>query len=306
MIRFPTAERRRQAEVLDVVVWEPSDLEQALTLLAEHGDAARPLAGGTDLLVQLRQGRQRCRHLVSLEGLRGWDEARVDGEVVLGSMVRVATLERHHPLRAAVPFLAEAAGQLGSRQVRNLATAGGNLCNAAPSAELAPPLLALEARARVVGPEGEREVPLESFFLGPGSTALGRGELLRQVSFRVPAGRWHGVYFKLSPRRAMDIAVVNVAVLLVAGKDGTIADARLALGAVAPQPLRARGAEDLLRGRVLTAELLERAAQAAAEASRPISDVRAPADYRRAMVKALVARGLRQAWRALTRGEVGA
>jgi len=292
--------------VLDVVVWEPSDLEQAFTLLAEHGDDARPLAGGTDLLVQLRQGRRRCRHLVSLEGLRGWDEVRVDGEVVLGSMVRVATLEKHPELKKAVPFLSEAAGLLGSRQVRNLATAGGNLCNAAPSAELAPPLLALGARARVVGPEGEREIPLESFFLGPGVTALGRGELLRQVSFRLPAGRWHGVYFKLSPRRAMDIAVVNVAVLLALGEGETIADARVALGAVAPRPLRAHGAEELLRGRVLTGELLEQAASAAAAASRPISDVRAPADYRRAMVKVLVARGLRRAWQALTGGEVGA
>ncbi|HHY94109.1 MAG TPA: xanthine dehydrogenase family protein subunit M [Firmicutes bacterium] len=285
----------------DFTVWEPATPEQALALLGAWKGQARPLAGGTDLLVQMKQGKVRYSHLVSLQGWAGWDEITVGPDGFrMGALARISDLEYHAGLKEHFPFLAGAAGELGSRQVRNLATLGGNLCNAAPSAETAPSLLTLDAVVTVVGPAGEREVPLEAFFTGPGGTVLGADELVRGVYARAPRAPWYGVYYKLSPRRAMDIAVVNVAVVLVldTGKE-KVEEARIALGAVAPTPLRVRGAEDMLAGKAVTADLVERVASACVAAARPITDVRAPAEYRRAMVRELVGRGLRECWRAL-------
>lgn len=180
-------------------------------------------------------------------------------------------------------------------QTRNKATLGGNLCHASPSAETAGPLLALGAVVHLSGTEGERSLPLEDFFTGPGSTALRPGEILREVTVPLPAEGSGSAYLKLGRRRAMEIAVVNVAVLLQR-KEGICHTARIALGAVSPVPLRARAAEALLEGAAWRKPLLEEAAQAAAAACRPISDVRATEGYRREMVRVLVGRALQRAW----------
>lgn len=279
-------------------VWEPGTLEQAInTLMACQGKAV-PLAGGTDLLVKFRQDPHRYTQMVNLDGLAELESWKTsDEEIILGAMTKVSKLETSGELMDKCPLLAQAAGQLGSRQVRNLATVGGNLCNAAPSAELGPPLLALDASVVTVGPNGEFTVPLETFFQGPGETVLGEAELLQTIRFALPSHPWHGVYYKLSPRRAMDIAVVNVAVVLVVDRQNqTVLEGRIGIGAVAPTPLRARQAEKLLAGRTLTEELIHKAAAACANLAKPISDVRASASYREAMVYELVAQGLRECW----------
>jgi carbon-monoxide dehydrogenase medium subunit len=178
---------------------------------------------------------------------------------------------------------------MASVQIRSLATLGGNLCNAAPSADLAPILMALDATCLVAGPQGEREVPLEEFFTGPGQTALLPGELLTAVRIAPAAGP--SAYLKLAPRACMDIAVVGIGLALhLAG--GRCQHARIVLGAVGPTPLRARRAEEVLLGERLTAERIEQAADLAAEAAQPIDDVRGSAWYRRRMAATLTRRGL--------------
>lgn len=286
---------------MDFKLWQPSGIEEAMSWLAEMEHRALPLAGGTDLLVKLRSGFS-CPNLVDLQGLEELQPYRTGGEeTVIGSLCLVSTVEWDAALRSSVPCLPHAAGQLGSRQVRNLATVGGNLCNASPSAELAPPLLALDAVAETTGPGGCRSLPLAQFFTGPGKTALGRGELLKSVRFRRPQGRWAARYYKLSPRKAMDIAVVNVCVrLTLDDKDPElIRDAAISAGAAAPTPLRFPAEEEALRGRRFTPELAERAARACGEAVRPIDDLRASAAYRKEMVRVLVRRGLAECYEQL-------
>jgi carbon-monoxide dehydrogenase medium subunit len=185
---------------------------------------------------------------------------------------------------------------MASTQIRNLATIGGNLCNGAPSADLAPPLIALSGSAVVVGPDGERQVPLDEFFLGPGQTALEPGDLLVAVTIPPPQPGSGAVYLKHSPRRAMDIAVVGVAVAMTKSQlpasSFQCEDVRIVLGAVAPTPLRARRAEEVLRDQQITEERIEKAALAAADEAQPIDDVRGSAWYRRRMVEVLTRRGL--------------
>ncbi|MCC6190116.1 MAG: FAD binding domain-containing protein, partial [Anaerolineales bacterium] len=185
--------------------------------------------------------------------------------------------------------VAAAAGTMASVQIRSLATLGGNLCNAAPSADLAPVLIALDTTCLITGPHGEREMPLEEFITGPGQTALLPGELLMAVRTSPTSGS--ATYLKLAPRACMDIAVVGVGLALhLAG--GRCQRARIVLGAVAPTPMRARRAEEALVGEQLTAERIEQAADLAAEAAQPIDDVRGSAWYRRRMVATLTRRGL--------------
>lgn len=274
----------------------PGSLQEAIALLQEY-PGSRPIAGGTDLLVALKEKGVHCDTLVDLKGIPGLGHLREseDGSVEMGALVTIAELLKSPVIRQRLPLLASAASLLGSYQVRQRATLGGNLCNASPAAETACPLLAMDARVRLVGPRGERVLRLADFFRAPGQTALERAEVLVGVECPGVAdregARYGGMYLKLGPRQAMDIAVVNVAVWLgVAG--GRCVDARIALGAVGPVPFRARDAEEALVGRPLDAETIERAAVAAQQAARPIDDIRASAWYRREMVRNLVTRAL--------------
>ena len=283
----------------------PATLDEALDLLAEHGREARVLAGGTDLLLRLKAGQWQPRCVVNIKRIPGLDEISFDpaGGLRLGTLTTAAELARSEIVRAHYAALAQGAGLMASVQIRNLATVGGNLCNAAPSADLAPPLIALGASALIVGPGGQRHMPLDEFFIGPGQTALEPGELLTAVIAPPPAPGSAAVYLKNSPRQAMDIAVVGVAVAMTRLRSAAPAgspdpakcgDARIVLGAVAPTPLRARQAEALLQGQEITPERIEEAARAAAQEARPIDDVRASAWYRQRMVEVLTRRGLTQ------------
>jgi len=252
------------------------------------------LAGGTDLLGKIKTERIKPSVLIDLKkipGLRGI--SFYDDRAEIGPLTTIREIEISPQVKERLPILSSASGKLGSVQVRNKATIGGNICNAAPSAETVPALLCLDTVAEIVGPTGVRQIPLDYFFIGPGQTILQNGEILRKLIVKVPPTTSRGIYHKLSVRRAMDIAFVGVAVLLevVAGK---IAHARIGLGAVAPVPMRVPQAENLLAGNFLSKELITDAAYITAQSCQPISDIRASADYRRLMVKSLIEKALWQ------------
>ena len=272
----------------------PTTLAEACALLARHNGSARMVAGGTDLLLKMKAGRLAPKVIVNIKrlpDLRGLTQLPVTNYLSIGSLTTLEQLRLAPLVREHYPALASAASTMASVQIRNLATVGGNLCNAAPSADLAPILMALNATARIVGPGGERRVALDDFFTGPGATVLTPGELL--VSVEVPPPTGFAVYLKHSPRVCMDIAVVGVGLSLQLNAD-QCQSARIVLGAVAPVPLRARRAEAELTGGPLTPERLDRVAHSALTECQPIDDVRGSAWYRRKMVGVLVRRGLTQ------------
>jgi carbon-monoxide dehydrogenase medium subunit len=256
------------------------------------------MAGGTDVLVKIKKGGLRPLLVIDMKGIPGMEGFSISRDrFSIGALTRIRTLETSSEVKRKLPLLAQAAGKLGSVQVRNKATLGGNLCNAAPSAETAPALLAMEARAEIYGTEGLRVVDLREFFKGPGLTVLKQGEILTALEIPLNGQKRQGaVYYKLANRAAMDIAFVGVAVLLQIDEHDRISKGRIALGAVAPTPIRAGSAEKLLEGKVLDGDTLLESAELTAEACSPISDLRASAEYRRAMVKQLCQRGLLEAY----------
>ncbi len=267
-----------------------SSLVQASSLLAEH-PSARALAGGTDLLVDLRERRQHPGLLVDIGGLPELRGIAVeDGALRLGAGTTVGELLADPSVRARLPALRAAAHDFADFLTRNKATLGGNLANASPGADLAVPLLALDAALVLAGPAGERTLALDAFLVGPRQTAVRPGELVRAV--RVPRHGGRQGWIKLGLKRGGAIAVVSVATWVQLDGAGRVVEARIALGAVGPRPFRAREAEARLVGAALDAAAITAAAATAAAAARPISDVRGSAEYRRAMVQALVARSL--------------
>jgi carbon-monoxide dehydrogenase medium subunit len=267
-----------------------TSLLQATTLLAEN-PAAQALAGGTDLLVDLRERRRQPPMLVDVSDLGELGGiAADDGATRLGGGTTIGELLASPLVATRLPALRAAARDFADFLTRNKATLGGNLANASPGADLVVPLLALDAAVVLAGASGDRTVPLDAFLLGPRRTALRAGELIRQVL--VPRSGGRQAWYKLGLKRGGAIAVVSVATWLDVDTAGRVADARIALGAVGPRPFRPREAETHLVGAVLDAGRIAAAAERAAAAARPITDVRGGADYRTAMVRALVARCL--------------
>ena len=209
----------------------------------------------------------------------------------IGALATIESIHRFGPVREMFPSLVQAASSIGSPQVRNRGTFVGNICRAVPSADSAPPLLTLGADVYIQGIEGKRKIALEEFFTGPGQTALKRGEIVTHLE--VPVVPRRCVYLKLATRHSMDLAIVGVAASAVL-RDGRVSDIRIALGAVAPTPIRAMKAEEVLRNGFTSASLIEEAARAAAAECRPIDDHRASASYRRDMVYVLTRRALEQ------------
>jgi carbon-monoxide dehydrogenase medium subunit len=272
----------------------PASVDDCLKILAERGPEARLLAGGTDLLPQLKNGLLKPPWVVDLSGIPALRAiARQDGQGLrVGAAATARQLELDATVRSRYPSLAEGGALVGSVQVRNLATLGGNLCNAAPSADMAPPLYALEAEALIAGPRGERRVPIASFITGVRQTVLGPGEMLVALLVPDPGPRSGGTYVRHTPRRELDIAVVGVASQLTLRDGGVCAKARIALASVAPTPVRATAAEQSLEGQRVTPELIARAGDLAVQAARPISDQRGSADFRRHLVRVLTRRTL--------------
>ena len=273
----------------------PRSVDEALRVLSERGPEAKLLAGGTDLLPQMKNGLLKPACVVDLSGVERVRALQADARGLrVGAAVSARVLERDATTQATCTSLAESGALVGSVQVRNLATLGGNLCNAAPSADMAPPLLALEAEAVIAGPKGERRVPIADFFTGVRRTVLAADEILIELVVPAPGPRSGGQYLRHTPRRELDIAVVGVASQLTLS-NGVCSKARIALAAVAPVPLRARAAEQALEGKPVTAEAIERAAELAVGVAKPISDQRGSADYRRHLVRVLTRRTLRTA-----------
>lgn len=284
------------------VFYAPASLPEALTVLQEQGQGGRLLAGGTDLLVQMKERDLAPRYVVSLRNLRELRTiSETDGGLTIGARVSMREVELDPRVVANYPALAEAAGVVGSIQVRNLATLGGNLCNAAPSADTAPALIVLAATAIIAGSDSTRELPVEELFQGPGRSALQPGEIL--VAIRCPAATAHSgsAYLRHTPRAELDIAVVGAAAALRLDGD-TIAEARVALGAVAPVPLRLPEVEAALRGHAPTPATLAAAAELAAGEVRPISDQRGSEQFRRTLSAVLTRRVLERALAAAQSG----
>lgn len=271
----------------------PESCEEALTLLAQDG--AAPLAGGTDLIVDLRARRREPRLLVSLDRvaeLRGI--AAKNGRIEIGGRTTVTDLLRSPAIATAAPSLVQAGMAFAGQMVRNAATVAGNIASGSPAADLVPPLLSLDADVTLISARGERTMPLASFFIDYRKNAGQPDELIRSISWLRPPERAVNVFYKLARRKGDAITVTGVAVT-VAIEGGRCTRARIALGAVAPTILRAQQAEAMLEGQALTPALIEAAAHEAAGQSRPIDDIRASAEYRRHMVKVLTRRLVSQA-----------
>jgi len=281
----------------DVMYFAPTEMSGALKLLDQYGEKATILAGGTDLVPKINYCDLKPDVLVYIGGL-GLDYIREDdGKLVIGAATPTAKIAASELVAKKASSLADAARQSGSVTVRNAATIGGNLGNASPAADLATTLLVLDAQLLLRGAKGDRGVALKDFFIGPGQTVLTSGELIVEVS--IPISKGKAVFLKLGRRKAMTLSVVNVAVHLdIGGRRGeklTCQKARIALGSMAPTPLRCTKAEGLLKDKVLDKALIAQCAVEAVAESSPIDDQRATTWYRKQAGTALVGRAIAQA-----------
>jgi carbon-monoxide dehydrogenase medium subunit len=259
----------------------PESLDAAVALMAEAGDGGRVLAGGTDLLVQLRAGMVEPDVIIDIKKIAEMREiTEEDGGFRVGAAVTGAELGEHAAFSAAWPGVVEGTELIGSSQIQSRATMGGNLCNASPAADSVPAQIAADAVLRIAGPDGVREMPVEAFCTGVGQNSLAKGEIL--VSFKFPArgAKASDAYLRLTPRTEMDIAVVGVGVSLTLDDDGTCTDARVGLGAVAVTALLVQEAADALIGTKVDAAALDNLAAATSAAARPIDDKRGTREYR--------------------------
>jgi CO/xanthine dehydrogenase FAD-binding subunit len=282
----------RGTKVQELNYHSPTTLLDALTLLARPG--ARALAGGTDLIPQLREGRRQVGEVIDLKRVPDVTalSRSVDGDWIIGAAVSVGALERNPQFALEHAAVLDAAKLIGSIQIQNRAGLGGNICNAAPSADGVPLLICLDAEADIAGPNGRRRIPIADIATGPGRTSLGPAEIL--VSIRLPRlpARSSGIYLRFTQRREMDIAIAGVAVWFRVDETNTIVDARVTLASVAPTCLIAKGAQHVLVGQQPSRAVFETAASVAAASAQPISDARGSADYRRQLVGVLTRRAL--------------
>jgi carbon-monoxide dehydrogenase medium subunit len=279
----------------------PKSLREACALLDEYGAKAKLLAGGTDLLVNLKHKKLAPEQVISLNRIKGLDEAaaKKGKGISIGPLATAAYLAENELAQGLLQVLAEGAGRIGSPLIRNRATIGGNIVTARPASDLAPPLMVLGALLILKGKDGERELAVEKFFKGPGKTSIKPKEILSRIFIPEPDGPGAGAYLKLGSRKALEISLVNVASFIEVGADLSIKQARIALGAVAPVPVRAKTAEKFLKGKKPQGEndpLFREAARAAVQDASPITDHRGSAEYRQALIEILTARTLQSAY----------
>ncbi len=282
----------------DFELLEPRDLKETVAILAELGTRARVFAGGTDLMVEMREGRTRPAYLVDLkrlEQLKGVTLSE-NGAIVIGALTTLRTLERSSIIQNKLPILADALGQMGSVQIRSRATIGGNLCNAHASADGTAALLAMGARLRLHGTAGSREIALDELFSGTHRTILDPGEILTHIHLPPGSSGSGAAYAKFTVRNAMDPALVGVGVFLQLNS-GVCRAARVALATTGPKPQRAPRAEEALMGKPISDELLHQAGQAAAGEANVTDNWRAPEDYSRHLIGVMLPEVSRQAWK---------
>jgi CO/xanthine dehydrogenase FAD-binding subunit len=276
----------------------PSTLKEACEIKGEFKNKAMFLAGGTDIIVNLKRGVISPEKLISLNGIEEMRLHSVDGKNGQTRIAACGTVSSLIKEKFLLPYSALITGMesLGSPLIRNMATIGGNLVTARPAADLSPSLMAYNGKAILTSVSGKREVLMDDFFLGPGKTALNDYEILSEIILDNPSSYSGSAYIKLGTRKALEISLVNVAAFLTLEKpDGPITGARIVMGAVGPIPLRARTAEDMLIGERPGSALFAETGKAAAKDSSPIDDFRGTAEYRRDMVKVLTERALKKA-----------
>ncbi|MEW6664528.1 MAG: xanthine dehydrogenase family protein subunit M [Thermodesulfobacteriota bacterium] len=269
----------------------PASVPEALELLSRYGSDVKLLAGGTDLLVAMKKRTATPSHLVNLKTIPGLSGIQTDREgVTIGPLTTIAEIERSAVIRDSYTPLWDAALVMASPQVRTLATIGGNIVSAVPSADTAPPLMVLSAQARISGLGGERSCPVEELFAGPSACALAATDILTGI--RIPKPKGKGTYLKSMRRAALDLALAGVAAYIAFDGGRICTGVKIALSAVAPTPIRAAAAEQVVFGKVLTEELSAEAGRVSAAICKPISDVRATEEYRRNLVEVLTKRAL--------------
>ncbi len=272
--------------------FEPTTLAEASRLFAE--EHSQLLAGGTDLVIGMKALTETPQSVISLQKIPGLTgiTTEADNSISIGAMAKVREVELSADIQQHHTALAEGASEIGSIQIRNLATIGGNIAHASPAADTVAGLLVADAQVDIASTDGERTVPIDELFTGPGQTVLAPGEIITRFRLPSPASGSH--YIKHKIREVMDLAFIGVAAAINLD-NGTIRNARIGLAAVAPTPIRATEAENLLNGNAPTAELVAQAGEAAAAASSPISDLRCSAEHRKEMVDVLTRRTIQQA-----------
>ena len=271
----------------------PETLDEAVGLLAEHGDGARVLAGGTDLLVHLRAGALTPDLVVDGKGIAELNELSYspDCGLTMGAAVPCYRVYQDEEISAAYPGLIDAASLIGGTQIQGRASFGGNLCNAVPSADSIPAMIAHNGTCKIAGPNGTREVAVEDFCTAPRQNVLAANELLVSINFPAPQAGFGARYIRFIPRNEMDIAVAGAGVS-VQLSNGTVSAARVSLAAVAPTPLLVAEAAAALEGNAPSAENIQAAAEAAREAARPITDMRGTVEFRKHLCEVLTRRAL--------------
>jgi carbon-monoxide dehydrogenase medium subunit len=275
--------------------FEPRTLKEAIGLLVKYKRRARILAGGTDLMIEMKGGYVKPKYLINLKKIKGLDKisySKKEG-LSIGSLVTWTNILSSKPIHQYYPILWEAASQIGCPQVRNMGTIGGNICHASPSADSAPALIVYGAQCVITGPRKDRVIPIEEIFAGVQKISLKEGEILTGFRLPTPDTGSKGTYLTFSLRRAMDLPIVGVGVLIKAS-NGIFQEVKIALGAVAPTPIRARRAESFLCGKPVNEESIRKAVGEAVMESKPITDVRASQDYRLALVEELTYRAIKQ------------
>ena len=273
----------------------PQSVADAVVLLNEHGENALVLAGGTDLIVQLRENRRRAEVVVDIKGISEANELSYDVStgLTIGAAVPCYRIYGDAAIAAAYPGLMDATSLVGGTGIQGRASLGGNLCNGSPAGDTIPPMIVLGGVARIAGPDGTREVAVEDFCTAPGRTVLANGEFLISLHFPTPEPHSGAYYLRFIPRNEMDIAVVGVGVSVVLSDDHSrFVSARIALAAVAPTPLFVREAGDALAGQAVADEAIQKASEIAQAAARPISDMRGTAEYRTHLTGVLTRRVL--------------
>ncbi len=271
----------------------PESVADAVVMLSDHGNNACVLAGGTDLIVQLRENRRRTDLVVDVKKIAELNALSYDAAtgLTIGAAVPCYRIYGDGEIAAAYPGLMDAARLVGGTGIQGRASLGGNLCNASPAGDTIPPMIVLGGEAEIAGPNGTRKVAVEDFCTAPGRTVLADGEFLVSLHFPAPAPNSGAFYRRFIPRNEMDIAVVGVGASVVLSGDGSnFVSARIAVGAVAPTPLFVREAGEALAGQPVSDETIQRAAGIARDAARPISDMRGTAEYRKHLTSVLTRR----------------
>ena len=273
--------------------YAPDTIEEACRLAEEKGEGAMFLAGGTDLIVKIKRKLINVKTVVDIKKIRELAEISYDESngLTIGSTATLTAIENNPVIKEKYPAVADAAHATANVQVRNMASLAGNLCNGAPSAENAPVLMAMNAVVTLVSSKGQRKVPLDKFFKGPGDTVIEKGEILTTINVPAPPAGSGTSYQHISARGKVDISAVGVGAMLIMNGD-ICDDARIFLGAVAPTPIMAVNAQNKLKGNVITEELLQTAGLEASRECIPITDMRATAEYRKLMVAVLTGRAI--------------